>query len=295
MHFRDLKAFDETVAKFKAFSEEEKAIFGSTGGFSSYANEFTKTLVKLNNAKDKSEYDKIVSQNQDILEANQDGMLIPKVGDRSMNDFVNRKGLIYIGKVLYKFGKTEQRIAFDGNASTLDNEEESKQLLIMKLPTSVKNARRCFEFYTRREQNGNRRATAYTSVSVESFINGFTASGPTFTVKYNFRMNGRPQKKNLWGTFVNYDTDNRLTAAFEYGVYPLNFGGQSQSGVMTDDVSNNNQYSIQIDRSLEFGFLQLITEPMSFVNEHVVYVDDLGSLNNTYGTRGVNTFKYECL
>lgn len=297
MHFRDLKAFDETVAKFKAFSDAEKALFINGGGFSSYSNEFMKTLVKLNNAKDKAEYDKIVSQNQDILEVNQDGVLRPKVGDRSTNDFVNREGLVYIGKVLYKFGKTEQRIAFDGNASTLKNEEESKQLMITKFPTNVKNARSCLGFYAQREQNGNRRATASTNVWTMYFFTGYSGGGPTYIVHYNVRVNGYPEMKNFWGNYKNYDTDNRLTAAFTFGVFPLNSGGQSKSLAVIEDIANNNQYSINIDRTLVFGDLQIISNPDVFTNEHVYYLEDSTpgpTSANTYGTRGVNTFQYGC-
>ncbi len=296
MHFRDLKSFDETVAKFKTLSDTEKALFVNDGGFSSYSNEFTKILVKLNNAQDKSEYEKIVSQNKDILEVNQDGMLRPRIGDRSMNDFVNREGIIYIGKVLYMFGKTEQRIAFDGEVTTLKNAEESKQLMILKLPTNVKNARNCFGFYAQREQNGNRRATASTGVATESYFNGYSGGGPTYIVQFKLRVLGYPEKKNFWGNYNNYDTDNDLTAAFTFGVFPLNSGGQSKSMAVTDDVSNHNQYSITIDRALVFGDLQTISDPNAFLNEHVYYLDDatLGPPSNTYSTRGVSIFQYGC-
>lgn len=295
MHFRDLKSFDETVAKFKAFSDAQKSLFINDAGFSSYSNEFAKILAKLDNAKDKAEYDKIVSQNQNILEIDWDGVPRPKIGDQLMNDFINREGLVYIGKVLYMFGKTEQRIAFDGEVSTLKNEGESKQLMILKFRTSVKNARACFDFYGQRTQTGDRRATVTTGVATQILY-----SGSTYIVRYNLRVQGYPEKKNFWGNFVNYNTDNHLTGDFTFGVGSLNPGGQGNSMAVTDDVSNSDQNRITIDRFLDFGN---VFSPSAFINEHYHFLDDSppgqlpgggSSPNNTYGTIGVSPFQYTC-
>ena len=57
--------------------------------------------------------------------------------------------------------------------------------------------------------------------------------------------------KIFWGNYKNYDTDNRLTADFTFRVSPLNTGGQFGSSVVVDDVSNHNQYSININRTLD--------------------------------------------
>ena len=175
--------------------------------------------------------------------------------------------------------------------------------MIMRLPTSVKNARSCFQFYGEREQNGNRKAIVSTNVFTSSIFTGYAGGVPTYIVQYNLRVQGVPYMKNFWGTYKNYDTDNRLTADFTFRVSPLNSGGQFGSSVVVDDVSNQNQYSINIDRTLSLGYTGIISDPLVFTNEHYYHLDDAipgqlpvgtSSPNNTYGTRGVNTFQYGC-
>jgi hypothetical protein len=104
LHFSDYKAFSEIQEKFRTLNETEKQKLFADQGFSSYSNEFAMASEKISNAASKEEYNRMLSNNKDIVEIEADGSLRPKAGSSFVNDFTNRQGLLYIGKVLYQFG-----------------------------------------------------------------------------------------------------------------------------------------------------------------------------------------------
>lgn len=296
LHFRNFNAFSETQERFQTLSELEKRRIFSEIGFSSYSNEFALVSERINNVTSKEEYDKILSNNQDIIEIGADGSLRSKVERSFVHDFTNRKGLVYIGKVLYQFNKEYQKIAFDGEASGFNSDVESEQLLVIKRKVvSIRNARNCLNFYKAVEQNGDRRATASTSVTPVSFITGYQGSNPIYRVQWALRLQGYPEKKNFFGNWVSYNTVNNLKSGFGFTVFPLNSSDPygTRSMVASTDLSNEGS-SIFKDFWLVYDG---ITNPVTFVNEHSYYLDDSyqGPYQpNTYETRGVSTFTYGC-
>lgn len=298
LHFRDFNVFSETQERFQTLSELEKRRVFSEIGFSSYSHEFALVTERISEATSKEEYDRILSSNQDILEIATTGAIRPKAGEQSINDFMNRGGQLYIGKILYQFGKEYQKVAFDGMVSTLKGERDSRQLLISKthFQANARSATSCQSLYTSREQNGDRRATAYTSVTPNWYITGYIGSQPVYRIQWALRLTGYPEKKNFWGNWVNYNTVNNLKAGFGFNVFSLNSYDPYGSRGTTLSISLSNEDS-QITHDVWLVYDNITQNPSSFVNEHTFSLNDsqLGFYPNTYETRGVNTFTYGCL
>ncbi|MBU1820524.1 MAG: hypothetical protein KKG00_03290, partial [Bacteroidetes bacterium] len=117
LHFRDFESFDKISEQFKNMNIHDRTNFFSNYGFSSYTNEVRMTQKKLDEAEDETTFNKILLDNQDILDVLDDKTIIPKAGDTFMNDFANREGYLFIGNILYQFGKNFQKIAFDGDVN----------------------------------------------------------------------------------------------------------------------------------------------------------------------------------
>lgn len=293
LHFRDSKAFDEVSEKMKSMKGEERQRFWKEVAFSSYADEFTNLSEKLADSKSKPEYDEILSQNQDIIEMQMDGAVRPKAGDKLMNHFINRQELVYIGKMLYQFGKTQQKIAFDGSLSTIKQTQKSKSLDILSTkPVTLKNARLCTYFFKQKEEGGDRRAGVWTDV-YSSWIAASNSGGITFyNVRWNIRVKGYPEKKS-WGSWNNYRTDNNLIAGFYFNVTSLNFGGSSGAKAIVCNLSNY-WWDITYDDYIQFT---QVTNPEAFVSGQTYSLDDVSPgpyIGNFYSTGGVSSFQYGC-
>lgn len=200
LHFKDTKAFDRVFTEMKDLDGKQRSTFWQDVQFKSYADQFADLREGLSNAKSKSEYDQLMAQNKDIVSVEGDGQIRPKSGDKLINHLINRQELVYIGKILYQFGKDNQKIAYDGNIATIKQQQNSKSLQIFETrPRSPKNARTCFQFYTQKEEGGNRRATAYTEISNGYIFQNNSVGGRLLQGEMEYSGYGLSRKEKFLG------------------------------------------------------------------------------------------------
>lgn len=293
LHFKDSKTFDKVFDQMKALDGKQRQAFWKDVQFKSYADLFLDLRESLSNAESKSEYDQLMVQNKDIVSVEGDEQVRPRAGDKLMNHFINRQELVYIGKILYQFGKENQKIAYDGNIVTIKQQQNSKSLQIFDTQLkSPKNARTCSRFDTQREEGGDRRARAYTSVAINWVPQGSFNGEEYFTLKWNIRVTGYPEKKNVWGNWVNYRTDNWLRANINFEVRNYNPGGLTGQKNVNCGYSNY-WWDITYDDSISFINL---TDPWGISTQQYQALTQLGTpfLPSLYGTGGVSDFEYGC-
>jgi len=297
LHFKDLKAFEATWDKVRALKENERVVFFEKYGIKTYANEYQSVLRKLADAESKTDYDNILANNVDVVKVDESGTSLPTITNSFINHFINRKGLVYIGKILYQFGQKHQKIAFDGKLSTINETQNSQQLLILNNHSSVSNARigSCTYFQTSKTEGGNRRATASTITNSVILADGTNVFGqPVYKLKWTIRVLGYPEKKNVWGNWVNYSTVNTLKASLFLYVKLINppAVNPSPEGSKYVNCNYSNEWSdITYDDALEFTNL---TSPWSIQAQQYSYVEAGGVGWNTYSTGGVSEFQYAC-
>jgi hypothetical protein len=288
LHFRDLKSYQEVFKKLESAKSQERYKFWEEVNFSSYADDYSSLLIQLSEAKSKEEYNELISQNQDILNLEADGSPSPKAGERFINHFTNRQGLLYIGKVLYKFDKNYQKIAFDGNPTTIKENKNGNALTIFDITaSSVKNAKpaaTCNSFY-KQVTNGdnNRRATVFSEITNGYYWTDYFSGQDFYTVWWNFRVKGSPQKKNIWGNWVIYNTVNHLNALFDVYITP-------RQRTINCDYSNE-WNEITYDLHEEFTY---VPDPQWLLNNQTYSFVEVNADMGFYETGGVSRFNYGC-
>lgn len=297
LHFKNLAAFQETWDKIQETKAEERLLFWKNHEFSSYANEYSAVLQRLSMAKSKVEYDAIYADNRDIIKIDKDDQQRPKIGDSFINYFVNRQGFVYIGKMLYSFGENQQKIAFDGKLSTIQESKNSKELVVLKNLFSIPNAKlsSCTYFWESQTEGGNRRATASTSTNSYAFATGTNHLGQTlYTLRWAVRVTGYPEKKNVWGNWVNYSTTNTLKASFYLYVKIINppYNPHPFEGEKYVNCNYSNEWT-DITYDDKIDFINVI-DPVAIQAQQYSYVEKGGVGWNTYSTGGVSEFEYGC-
>lgn len=298
LHFKNLESFQKTWDAIQSATIEERSLFWEKDNFQSYAKQYSEVVQKLSAATNKSDYDSIYAENQDIVKTGENGRLKPQAGDFFINHFINRQGLVYIGKMLYSFGENQQKIAFDGSLTTIKGNQNSKQLMLLNnTVSSVNNAKlaSCTYFNTSVTQNGDRKATASTQTNTVVLAAGFNHLGqPLHTIRWTIRVLGYPEKKNVWGNWVNYSTANTLKASFYLYVKFINppYSPYPFEGHKYVNCNYSNTWSdITYDDYLEFTN---VLNPETIVSQQYSYVEAGGVGWNTYSTGGVSEFTYGC-
>jgi hypothetical protein len=132
-------------------------------------------------------------------------------------------------------------------------------------------------------------------VTPNYFSTGYLGGQPVFRVQWALRLEGYPEKKNFWGSWVNYSTLNILKSGFGFTVYPLN-SNDPYGPISMVAATNLENESTGIYK--DFWLLyDGITNPSTFMNERSYYLDDSYQgpyPPNQYGTRGVEIFAYSC-
>lgn len=299
LHFRNIEAFQEVWNKYMSSNSEERKSFWGNGNFSSYASQYEFVIKQLAEATDKVNYDALCSENKHLIKVTEEGNIIPLLGDSFINNFINSEGLLYIGKMIYRFDNKQQKIAFDGKKTSLQNMQESKELAIFQQNSAnIPNAKMasCTYFNTSKEEGGNRKATVSTETTSFSFPTGFNHLGQqVYTLKWAIRVKGVPQKKNVWGNWVNYSTNQTLKASFYFYVQYLPSVTPTPINNVVSKYVNCN-FSNEGNEITHDDYIDItgLLDPNTVQAQQFTYLEKGGLGWNNYSSYGVSEFEYGC-
>ena len=114
LHFKNLIVFLTLESKLRAaLNDDQKKSLLNAPGFESLSQAVNKALGVLGDSTKSASVDEVLANNSDILKK-RNGILVLK-GSRLHSDLINREGLMYIGKVLYRFTDSKVIIVSDGD------------------------------------------------------------------------------------------------------------------------------------------------------------------------------------
>ncbi|MFN4145181.1 MAG: hypothetical protein ACK4GN_05100 [Runella sp.] len=295
LHFKNLDSFKKVWNNLELLKSEERVKYWHTHQFKNVSFEFFEMMKKLGEANTKSQFDSLISTNKDIVRVDFQNNVVPVFGGQFINEFLNRDGLVYIGKLLYQFRANDQKIAFDGQLATIQGEKSTDKLLIIQNANSnSKNAKtmwECTYFYTQKEEGGNRRATVSTQTSSAHFWIGTNQNGQdVYLLRWGVRVKGYPEKKNIFGTWVNYHTYNYLKAAFNFKIHHFYIASGYPVSKWVNCNYSNNWNEITYDDSVDFYTI----EPQTLQAAQYHSLEHGPTALNEYETGGVSAFFYGC-
>ena len=149
LHFKNVASFIKLRDSFINLKMSDRAEFADKQGFESRLSLTFKALEKVRNAKSKEEYDNLIVSNIDFIAYDKESELaVSRISDDCAASILNKDGLVYIGKILYKFADGAEYIVFDGDKSKLMGIKngriaESLEIAVIDTKKSNKNARIC--------------------------------------------------------------------------------------------------------------------------------------------------------
>jgi hypothetical protein len=151
LHFKNFETFKKVRDSFINLHMPERAAFAEKQGFESRISVTYDVLEQLRETKSKEDYDNLIKSYSDIIAFDEISQsVISRISDDCIASILNKDGLVFIGKILYKFTDGLEFIVFDGDKSRLSNIKnarvgESLEMSIINTKTvqSNKNARIC--------------------------------------------------------------------------------------------------------------------------------------------------------
>jgi hypothetical protein len=149
LHFKNVASFIKLKDSFIDLQMSERAEFAKKQGFQSRLSVTFEALEKVRNSKSKEEYENLIASNIDFIAYDEKSQLaVSRISDDCSASILNKDGLVYIGKILYKFTDGAEYIVFDGNKNrlaSLKNGRIGESLEVASISTrqSNKNAKIC--------------------------------------------------------------------------------------------------------------------------------------------------------
>jgi hypothetical protein len=270
LHFSNPKAVVDFLELLGTYDISERRNFGVNIGFTSMLNSFCDVLLKSSTFEEKEQRFAFLKQNEDIVNYDDKGMISFKIANANLASIIDRKGNVYIGKVVYKFNDFGEAIALDGDKSKLENVDgDTKSDINVKVFTT--------------KQNLNTRIVCGTSQFANQFLSdraGKTEAIATYSIFYmgTNPSTGEPfydiydksytygvpykWKCNIFGgncSWENYSTNNTLSVNHQL----VSWNGVIQYG---DNLSYSNSWNT-IDYNGSFGYA--VSIPASQVTQYL--------------------------
>jgi hypothetical protein len=118
LRFKNVKSLLSTVDELSKFDISERYHFGEQIGFKSYLSCFAEVLQKSSAADDK-DYDNVLKDYADVIDAKSDGTFKMRIVNKNLASVLDRNGIVYIGKRVYRFTDFGEAIAINGDVERL--------------------------------------------------------------------------------------------------------------------------------------------------------------------------------
>jgi hypothetical protein len=233
LHFKDSKAFNTYYDKLAKLPISEREGYFSQYGLKSLLDTYREFHNNLNNTKNQIEYNTVTSKYSKIVQVDKNDKIFNFTNDNLVEaSFLNAQGLVFIGKMVFKFENSFETIVLDGDISKIDNKPSKT---VIKFNRVVKNKLRpnssCISNTKTTYGNDRRNILSFNP----SIIIIPTASSIELVTVRGYAI-GRPYKRNIFGSWVSYNTNNELRSSWTFWSNDLLSGaGQSINDEYTYD------------------------------------------------------------
>lgn len=260
MHFKSTTEYLTVKDKLPSLSPKERIEYTNKIGFDSRLKIIQDAYTQLESAQTMDGYNSTLKKYSDVLKVTNN--IVESINLTENSCLLNREGLIYIGRALYRFTEKEEFITINSTLSEARKSLFNSSLVgksVKKIELSKKSLQsgrvmdRSCSSLSGEVSTSNRRARVSSEIQ---FIAYLTDGDPsTFDDYYEVQdrsfTEGVAYKKIIFGSWVRYNTDNWLFTSYvlDYSSYFTN----EQN--VTYNVSNykTNTQCQSIDHSLILG------------------------------------------
>ncbi len=264
LHFKNVDDFIALESKLRAApSENQKNVLLNAPGFESLSNAIYKAYEPLRDSSKSVTINEVLAANQDILQKSNNG-LIPK-GSLVHGDVITREGLVYIGKILYRFTGDKEIIVSDGDLAKARQADQPsyKSTNVIVVPSvlgssvSSRNGRiasTCSYLYGVRWNSDGRRSLIYSAqFQQDTYLASGTAGNPDaryYVSHYTYNV-GNPYKNSpaFSYSFTPYNTDNHF-----FVNYKLHYSSFFTNGANSDFLITSISELANYGNSISYTF-----------------------------------------
>lgn len=258
LHFKDLDAFVRVHKFLASKTNDERVKFAETAGFKSlliFQRELTKAIEAANAGLDFALFKGLLGKYSDIITIDSEKTVLFRVENPLLAAYQNRDGVVYIGQALYKFGDKEQTIVLDGDPTKINLPESStvKHIVHRTNPATAPGGRMNFvcRYFEDKIKYGTDCDDRYSRLTVIPQFQTIDQGNGQYTILVTPYTLAFPFKKNFWGNWVHYSTNNDLYVSWKFTCYtsePNQPNGPSNPimstvGQVFSNYDSNIQYS----------------------------------------------------
>lgn len=237
--FKSLDDFLKVKHKVSELSDENYELWLEETNFNSYEKEYVTVLNELENAKTYEEYLSIINENNDIIKVEND-VIKPIVKSSSLRKIINRKGEVIIGEqytffdCVYQYSMPIEN--YLNKKSNCKAYELTKNRWLMNIDNQ--NIREnqpiwCPMSYHSEVKNNDGDRKACLDLFLENIYKYFETYQQV-NITSEVTIEGTALKKNIWGNWVIYKTNNYLNYDFsivknEIGSIPKTYQGSKSN------------------------------------------------------------------
>lgn len=235
LSFKSMDDFLKVKQKVYDLGDEDYVLWLDEIGFNSYEEEYQTLLNELENAKTYEEYLSIINENKDIIKVEND-VIKPIVKSSSLRKVINRNGEVIIGDQYSYFDSAYQYSmpieSYLNKKSNFKASELTKNRWLINVDNheNMKNQPIwCPMSYHSEVKSNNRDRMACLDLNIENTYKYFYCTQEV-NISSEVKIEGTALKKNFWGNWVIYKTNNYLNYDFsivknEVGSIPKTYNG----------------------------------------------------------------------
>lgn len=292
LHFKDPESFNNAAQDFDKFISKFNTEYPTFRSRSKVVDEVFKAIEA---AKSLQETNVLVKKYNDFVSM-EDSVLRAKING-PMASLLNVDGVIYIGRILYFYKDDVQYIVFNGDSKVpsdikignydsriVQKIERTKKAKSARMSSVCFSLTGMFETYNQRRGLTNCQPNQVSSWSGTYDSNGqelYYDNGSVYT-------GGHTMKKNFWGNWYTYATDNELRMNYYVKAYYLSIGSTIVDKEPNYSVFNQNATGIENTEQV-----YSLTSTYSQVSDTYLYLEERAGYYRSPDLSGASVF-YRC-
>lgn len=250
LHFRDVPSYFQVKDRLQKLPPAERVAYTRKVGFTSQLDLVHQLASQLEQAPSQEVFNQILQPASDLFTL-EDNEIRPLFAYQHAH-LLNRQGIVYIGKVLYRFTSDVEIVVTDGDIEkarqainrNYKNQSVRKFFINGNMSVNGRVASSCQSFYDILTNPSNRRGKVETKFQWIAYLMEGDPQAPTpgdvwYGRQYIYTK-GTPYKKNFIGNWITYSTWNNLSTAYSFDfTSSVTNNGQTVSSSVNYTYTNN--------------------------------------------------------